>query len=175
MRVAPRLVGVAIAVVAVATSAVWAAGATGASMSRGKPSSGSVPKLVSPGQRADSAPASRTIAGTWSIANGVFEFRRTGDTFTDVVISQRPGVFCPKINDQNGQMVLHQRKALGHDGSRVYTGTWMWYYVGSCRFAGFGRLTVTLWWAGNRGVFVANPPGGLPGGSSHTFFINRVS
>jgi hypothetical protein len=125
------------------------------------------------GQRPKSHPSpdggSHTIAGAWDVANGIFEFQRTGaaNTFTDVVIRQRPGVFCPRTNDQNGQMVLHH--ALG----RVYTGTWAWYYVDTCKFAGYGPLSVRLWWDGHRATFVAGPPTGLPG-SSYTFLIDRV-
>lgn len=111
----------------------------------------------------------RTIVGSWDLANGIFEFNRTGrgNTFADVVIRQRPGVFCPKINDQDDQMVLHRAR------HRIYTGTWAWFYVGTCKFAGYGALTVTLWWDGERATFVADPPEGLAG-LSHTFYMSRV-
>ena len=123
-----------------------------------------------PASKASKDGAARTIAGTWYVADGIFEFRRgAGNTFTDVVISQRPGVFCPRVNDQNGQMVLHQAHAHG----RVYVGTWAWYYVNTCKFAGYGQLTVTLWWDGDRATFVAESPEGLPR-SSHIFLINRI-
>jgi hypothetical protein len=108
--------------------------------------------------------------GSWDLANGIFEFNRigTGRTFADVVVRQRPGVFCPKINDQDHQMVLR------HARGRIYTGTWAWFYVDTCEFAGYGALTVTVWWDGERATFVADPPKGLPG-LSHTFYMDRVN
>jgi hypothetical protein len=117
--------------------------------------------------------AARTIVGTWDVANGIFEFHRAAapDTFTDTVIARRPGVFCSAVNDHDDQMVLHR---AGGPDSRVYTGTWAWFYVDTCKFAGYGRLTVTVWWAGKRATFVADPPAGLRG-SSHMFYIDRLS
>src|SRR5580658_5470456 len=100
-----------------------------------------------------------TIAGSWSFLFGTFDFVRTGtlSTYTDKVIAQRPGVFCPKVNDQNGQIVLHQNKA---NNWRVYTGTWQWFYPRTCKFAGYGRVTVILRTARPGAFFISYPPTG---------------
>ena len=174
MGIAARLFGLPVVVAALAVAA-FGAHTTQPSETHSKrttkPHPARAPKSrIHRPSRVSSNGAARTIAGTWYVANGIFEFRRAAaeNTFTDVVISQRPGVFCPRVNDQNGQMVLH------HAHGRVYVGTWAWYYVNTCKFAGYGQLTVTLWWDGHRATFVAESPEGLPG-SSHTFLITRLS
>jgi hypothetical protein len=77
-------------------------------------------------------------------------------------------VFCPKVNDQDGQMVLHHK---GH--SRVYTGTWQWFYPSNCQPAGFGQVSITVWWNNDIAVFTSAPPKGLAGPTSN-FQIARV-
>jgi hypothetical protein len=125
--------------------------------------------LAAPTPPASLPPSRDTIAGKWNIANGVFVFYRTKakNTFTDKVIEQRPGVFCPRVNDRSGQMVLHHRRG------DVYTGTWTWYYVANCKFAGYGRLTVTLWWQHRRATFFSTPPAGLRA-TPPMFYIDRL-
>lgn len=122
-------------------------------------------------KHAASGRAGRTIAGEWSFANGILRFYRTrarnAETYTDQVIRQRPSVFCPHVNDQAGQMVLHRVKK-----SRVFTGTWQWFYTSNCQFAGYGSVTITVWWSDQTAIFVSNPPPGLPGPST-TFVLQR--
>ena len=112
-----------------------------------------------------------TIAGTWSILFGKFDFVKTGTpgTYTDHVIKRRLGVFCSKVNDHNGQIVLHVDKK---DRTK-YTGTWQWFYPSSCRFAGYGRVTVRLWKAKPDAFFTAYPPKGIRG-TPDRFRIERV-
>jgi hypothetical protein len=109
-----------------------------------------------------------TIVGEWEFGNGFFIFYRTTTTFTDKVALQRPSVFCPNVNDQDGQMVLHRRPH-----SLVYTGTWQWFYTSSCKFAGYGPLTIQVWPAGEKATFVSAPPPGLHG-TTNTFTLYRV-
>ncbi len=112
-----------------------------------------------------------TIAGRWSFLLGDFDFKRTGApaTYTDQVIAKRLGVFCPKVNDRDGQVVLHSDK----NDWRVYTGTWQWYYPSTCKFAGYGRLTVTLWQTRPYAYVTAYPPKGIRN-APDTFRIERV-
>jgi|HubBroStandDraft_1064217.scaffolds.fasta_scaffold02398_3 hypothetical protein len=115
---------------------------------------------------------SRTIVGKWNVSGGDFRFYKTRakNTYTDQVIKQRPNVFCPKINDQNKQIYLHQSAK----NPRVYTGRWKWFYTASCAFAGWGPVTVTLWRTYNKATFVSDPPKGLSG-SPETFIIKRIA
>jgi hypothetical protein len=117
-------------------------------------------------------PVPRTIAGSWSILFGQFDFVRTASqgTFTDRVIDQRLGVFCPKVNDQNGQFVLHRDRR----NWRVYTGTWEWFNPSTCKPAGYGRVSVLLWRYKPYAFFTAYPPPGARG-SADEFRINRTS
>lgn len=110
-----------------------------------------------------------TIVGEWEFGNGLFTFYRTATAFTDKVALQRPSVFCPDVNDQAGQMVLHRRPH-----SLVYTGTWQWFYISNCKFAGYGPLTIQVWPAGEKATFVSAPPAGLHG-RTNTFTLYRVS
>lgn len=123
-------------------------------------------------KHATSAAAGRTIAGEWSFANGILRFYRTRDrnaeTYTDQVIMQRPSVFCPNVNDQNGQIVLTRVKH-----SRIFTGVWLWFYTSNCKFAGYGPVTITVWWDNQTAYFVSKPPPGLTGPST-TFVLQRI-
>ena len=116
-------------------------------------------------------PVPHTIAGKWSILFGKFEFvrTRTPGEYTDRVLKRRLGVFCSDVNDRNGQIVLHVSKK---NWTR-YTGTWQWFYPNSCRFAGYGRVTVQLWRARPYAFFTAYPPVGIRG-TPDTFRIARV-
>jgi hypothetical protein len=112
-----------------------------------------------------------SIAGTWSLLFGRFEFVPAGapGRFTDRVITRRLGVFCSDVNDKNGQIVLYQDK----NNWRVYTGTWQWFYPQSCQFAGYGLVTVTLWRTHPYAFFTAYPPKGFRG-SPDLFRIERL-
>jgi hypothetical protein len=117
-------------------------------------------------------PVPHTIAGTWSLLFGKFDFVKAAGSpgeYTDHVIRQRLGVFCPNANDRNGQIVLFQSKK----NWRVYTGTWQWFYPSSCTPAGYGLVIVTLWRAKPYAFFTAYPPKGIRG-SADTFRIERV-
>lgn len=109
-----------------------------------------------------------TIVGEWEFGNGFFIFYRTRATFTDKVALQRPSVFCPNVNDQDGQIVLHRQPH-----SLVYTGTWQWFYTFNCKFAGYGPLTITVWPKGDKATFVSAPPPGLHG-PTNAFILCRV-
>lgn len=110
-----------------------------------------------------------TIVGEWQFGNGFFVFYRTrAKTFSDKVVLQRPSAFCPEVNDQDGQIVLHHKPR-----SRVYTGTWQWFYTSNCKFAGYGPLTIKVWRAGDIATFVSAPPPGLTG-TTNIFTLYRV-
>ena len=114
-----------------------------------------------------------TLVGKWHVQGGIFRFYKEAkpkNTYTDQVIKQRPNVFCPKVNDKNRQIYLHQSKK----NPRVYTGTWKWFYSASCEFAGWGPVKVTLWKSYKSATFVSDPPKGLTG-SAETFIIKRIS
>ena len=109
-----------------------------------------------------------TIVGKWELGNGLFVFYRTSNAYTDKVVMRRPSAFCPSVNDQDGQIVLHREPR-----SLVYTGTWQWFYTSTCKFAGYGPLTITVWRSGDRATFVSAPPPGLHG-TTNTFLLDRV-
>ena len=72
-----------------------------------------------------------SLAGTWSLFGGEFKFSRTGvGTISDTVIAQRIGVFCPNVNDQDGQLVLRLVDKMD------YVGTWQWFNPKTCQSAG---------------------------------------
>ncbi len=99
-----------------------------------------------------------SLAGTWSLFGGEFKFSRIGiRTISDTVISQRIGVFCPKVNDQDGQLVLRQTDKLD------YIGTWQWFNPRTCQSAGYGRVTIMVWRDKLTATFTAYPPTGQPG------------
>jgi hypothetical protein len=125
---------------------------------------------VAGGSVGGSPPAGNTIAGRWLFLFGDFEFRYSGGrTFTDDVISQRPGVACPKVNDQDGQVLLRQSAAH----PLIYTGTWEWFNPASCASAGFGRISIQLWRTKPFANVTAYPPAGY-GNARQTFRITRL-
>jgi hypothetical protein len=131
---------------------------------------------TAPAQESRAArPAPQTIAGTWSFLFGTFQFHPVHHghghghkTFTDTVLTQRLGVFCRQVNDQDGQIVVH-RVASG-----VYTGTWQWFSPQTCQPAGTGQITITLWRHKPEAFVVSDPPVGARG-ISFTFRIQHLS
>jgi hypothetical protein len=134
--------------------------------------------LIGPGATAalagpvPAAGAPHTVVGKWKMSGGIFRFYKTKakNTYTDQVIKQRTNVFCPKVNDQNKQIWLHQSSK----NPRVYNGKWKWFYTSSCAFAGWGAVKLTLWKSYKKASFVSDPPKGLSG-SPETFIIKRIS
>jgi len=126
------------------------------------------PATSAPAQGTGVAP--QTIAGTWSFLFGTFQFHpgKGKGTFTDTVLTQRLGVFCPLVNDQDGQIVLHRV------ASAVYTGTWQWFSPQTCQPAGVGQITITLWRHKPEAFVVSEPPPGARG-ISFTFRIQHLS
>jgi hypothetical protein len=112
-----------------------------------------------------------TIVGKWNVSGGIFKFYKTKakNTYTDQVIKQRPNVFCPKVNDHNKQIVLHESAK----NPRVYTGKWKWFWTASCAFAGWGSVKITIWKNWKSATFVSDPPKG-ESGSPETFTIKRL-
>lgn len=99
-----------------------------------------------------------SLAGTWSLFGGEFKFARIGvRTISDMVISQRIGVFCPAVNDQDGQLVVEQLD------KRDYLGTWQWFNPKTCESAGYGTVKIMVWRDKLTATFTAYPPPGQPG------------
>ncbi|HET7018210.1 MAG TPA: hypothetical protein VFI65_30105 [Streptosporangiaceae bacterium] len=99
-----------------------------------------------------------SLAGTWSLFGGEFKFARTGlRTISDTVISQRIGVFCPAVNDQDGQLVVRQIDKFD------YIGTWQWFNPKTCESAGYGSVKIMVWRDKLTATFTAYPPAGQPG------------
>jgi hypothetical protein len=110
-----------------------------------------------------------SLAGSWNVQGGVFRFARNSHgQFVDTVVKQRPGVFCPAINDKSDQIVLTQQKK----NPLEYKGTWKWFFS-SCSFAGNGPTTITLSANGRTAKLVSDPPSGI-GGSVEIFTIKRI-
>jgi hypothetical protein len=99
-----------------------------------------------------------SLAGSWSLFGGEFKFAKVGTrTISDTVISQRIGVFCPKVNDQDGQLVVRQLDKMG------YIGTWEWFNPKTCESAGYGTVKIMVWRDKLTATFTAYPPPGTPG------------
>lgn len=99
-----------------------------------------------------------SLAGSWSLFGGEFKFAKIGTrTISDAVISQRIGVFCPKVNDQDGQLVVRQIDKMD------YIGTWQWFNPKTCESAGYGSVKIMVWRDKMTATFTAYPPPGTPG------------
>jgi hypothetical protein len=99
-----------------------------------------------------------SLAGSWSLFGGEFKFGKVGArTISDAVISQRIGVFCPKVNDQDGQLVVRQIDKMD------YLGTWEWFNPKTCESAGYGTVKIMVWRDRLTATFTAYPPPGTPG------------
>jgi hypothetical protein len=109
------------------------------------------------------AGADEPIEGRWSMGGGVVELRARGDGFESHWIRPRPGLLCPGIDDQDGDMRL--------EGSgRVYTGTWRWVLHrsdGSCEPIGRGPLTITVSEDGRTARLEADAPSGYSDHETH--------
>jgi hypothetical protein len=99
-----------------------------------------------------------SLVGKWSFDGGIFKFVKTGaNTYKDVVIKKRTGVLCPHVNDKSGQMVMHKKS------TRVYKGTWKWFFTGSCDSAGLGKTTIKLSRFGAHAYLTSDPPASVGG------------
>ncbi len=99
-----------------------------------------------------------SLAGSWSLFGGEFKFAKIGSrTISDAVISQRIGVFCPAVNDQDGQLVVRQIDKMD------YLGTWEWFNPKTCESAGYGTVKIMVWRDKMTATFTAYPPPGTPG------------
>jgi hypothetical protein len=111
------------------------------------------------------ASAAEPIEGRWSMGGGIVELRAVDGGFSSRWISQRPGILCPAIDDQDGDMRL--------EGSGLsYTGTWNW-VSGSrdgrdCRSIGRGPVVVTVSADAQTAVLEADAPAGFSDHESHT-------
>jgi len=103
-------------------------------------------------------PPRPSLDGDWSLFGGEFKFGQIGTkTISDAVISQRIGVFCPKVNDQDGQLVVRQIDESD------YIGTWQWFNPRTCESAGYGTVKIMVWRDKMRATFTAYPPAGQAG------------
>jgi hypothetical protein len=111
------------------------------------------------------ASAAEPIEGRWSMGGGIVELRAEDGGFASRWISQRPGILCPGIDDQDGDMRL--------EGSGLsYTGTWNW-VSGSrdgrdCESIGRGPVVVTVSADGQTAQLEADAPAGYSDHESHT-------
>jgi hypothetical protein len=104
------------------------------------------------------------IEGRWQMDGGLLELRAGAHGVTSHWLRQRKGLSCPKIEDQDGDMVLN-------GSGRAYTGTWTWslhLVNGSCKAIGRGPLTVTMSADGRTADLEGAPPEGFTGHESHT-------
>jgi hypothetical protein len=109
-----------------------------------------------------------SLVGSWSLFGGEFRFGKSGArTISDAVISQRIGVFCPKVNDQDGQLVVRQID------KNDYMGTWQWFNPKTCQSTGYGAVKIMVWRDKLTATFTAYPPPGQPG-PPDTTMMERV-
>jgi hypothetical protein len=109
-----------------------------------------------------------SIVGKWNFEGGVFGFSKEKgkNVYIDKVYKQRPGIFCPSVNDKSGQIVLEKVSAL------EYKGKWKWFYS-DCAFAGWGTTVVTLSKSGATAKYVGYAPKGT-GGITERFTLKRL-
>jgi hypothetical protein len=111
------------------------------------------------------AAAAEPIEGRWSMGGGIVELRAEDGGFVSRWIRQRPGILCPEIYDQDGDMRLQ--------GSGLrYTGSWNW-VSGSrdgrdCESIGRGPVVVTVSADGQTAQLEADAPPGYDEHESHT-------
>ncbi len=119
------------------------------------------------GARPTTAASSHSLLGKWSFGGGIFEFVKAGsNTYKDKVIKKRPGIVCPRLNDKNGQMVMHKKS------QDLYKGTWKWFYS-TCAFAGYGATTIKIAKSGKTASMVADAPAGT-GGATEKYTLKRL-
>lgn len=112
---------------------------------------------------APAAFAREPIAGRWEMGGGVVELSPAAGGFTSRWIKQRPGLSCPSIEDQDGDMRLH-------GGGGRYSGTWTWSLHGtggSCTAIGRGPMTLTVAPGGRTARLSGTPPAGYKGREAH--------
>jgi hypothetical protein len=115
-----------------------------------------------------SARAAEPIEGRWAMAGGKLEIRASGDGFANRWLKQRPGISCPRTDDQDGDMRLRGR-------GRRYSGAWAWVQrkpSGACVPIGRGPMTVSVSANGRRARLEADPP---PGWRDHqSYRLRRI-
>jgi hypothetical protein len=114
------------------------------------------------------AGAAEPIQGRWWMDGGVVELRASDGGFESHWIRQRPGILCPDIDDQDGDM------RLGGSG-RVYSGTWTWVLHradGSCESLGTGPVTVMVGADNRTAILEADAPAGYSDHETHS--LTRV-
>jgi hypothetical protein len=112
---------------------------------------------------APAASAREPIGGRWEMAGGVVELSPAAGGFTSRWIKQRPGLSCPSIEDQDGDMRLK-------GGGGRYSGTWTWSLHdtdGSCTAIGRGPMTLVVAPGGRTARLSGTPPAGYKGSESH--------
>ena len=110
------------------------------------------------------AGAAEPIEGRWWMEGGVVELRASDGGFEGRWIRQRPGILCPDIDDQHGNMRL---RGSGH----TYSGTWSWVLhraEGTCESLGTGPVTVTVRPDGRTATLEADAPAGYSDHETHT-------
>jgi hypothetical protein len=109
------------------------------------------------------ASAADPIEGRWSMEGGVVELQSSGDGFASHWVRQRPGILCPAIDDQDGDL-----RVSGNLDS--YSGTWNWVLRrgGVCESLGPGPVTITVAADGRTARLESNAPGGYSAHESHT-------
>jgi hypothetical protein len=108
------------------------------------------------------ASAADPIEGRWSIEGGIVELHPSGDGFASDWIEQRPGILCPAIDDQDGDL-----RVSGNRDS--YSGKWNWVLRrgGVCASLGPGPVTITVAADGRTARLESNAPGGYSAHESH--------
>jgi hypothetical protein len=109
------------------------------------------------------ASAAEPIEGRWAMDGGILELRPSGDGFASHWVQQRPGILCPAIDDQDGDL-----RVAGNGDS--YSGTWNWvlYKGGACRPLGQGSVTITVAADGRTAQLESDAPRGYWAHESHT-------
>ena len=109
------------------------------------------------------ASAADPVEGRWSMEGGIVELVRSGEGFASHWVKQRPGILCPAIDDQDGDL----RVAGNLDR---YSGTWNWVLRrgGVCESLGPGPVTITVATDRRTARLESNAPPGYSSHEAHT-------
>jgi hypothetical protein len=109
------------------------------------------------------ASAADPIEGRWSMEGGIVELLPSGEGFESHWVTQRPGILCPAIDDQDGDL-----RVTGKLDS--YSGTWNWVLRrgGVCKSLGPGPVTITVAADGLTARLESNAPPGYSANEAHT-------